>query len=284
MHLKDALEESVRHEARLALDQASTGIKPDHATAWHKLALVLFVRGKYGEGIQWAERAHETRKTLLWGGHPDTVASLHVLALLHHNAGNHRFALSLMHEAWSIRSNSYLLGDHHPDTLSSLYALARVHMAMGEHKDALPLMSRSLEAREGALGKEHPDTLASLHSLARVHHHLGDKSKALELMKRALDARERTLGPEHPDTLASCYGLASTMQASTEALALMQRAFEGCASTHGHDHPHTLVYGTCLGQLLSDVGRNSEGLPMVQQALEVSRRVLRPRQKKCALL
>ncbi len=109
--------------------------------------------------------------------HPDTAASLNILARLLWDEDNFAGARPLLERALAIREK--VLGPEHPDTAISLNDLASLLQAQGDLAGARrPRLERALAIREKALGPERPDTAKSLNILARLLQAQGDLASA----------------------------------------------------------------------------------------------------------
>ena len=138
--------------------------------------------------------------------HPDTLHSMHDLALLYQNQGRYDEAEPLYVKSLELRRR--MLSEEHPDTLQSMHNLAMVYENQGHYDEAESLYVKTLELRRRALGEEHPDTLQSMNNLARVYENQSRYEEAEPLYVERLEVRRRVLGEEHPKTLYSMKRLA----------------------------------------------------------------------------
>ncbi len=197
-------------------------------------------KGSYDTAEEMNRRALEGREKALGKEHPDTLASISLLATVLRRQGKYEQAEELNRRAREGFEKA--LGKEHPDTLASISLLATVLQHQGKYEQAEELNRRALEGCEKALGKEHPNTLASISNLASVLRDQGQYEQAEELNRRALEGCEKALGKEHPDTLTSVYWLAYLLhqrEQYQEALGLYQRARTGYEKALGRDHPTT---------------------------------------------
>jgi tetratricopeptide (TPR) repeat protein len=166
-------------------------------------ALVYSEAGRLQKALQLTERVVEANKRTLGEEHPDTLGSMHNLAIRYSDAGERQKALQLTERV--VKAYTRTLGEEHPDTLRSKHALANGYSEVGERQKALQLTERVVKARKRMLGEEHPDTFRSKHALAIWYSEAGERQKALQLMKRVVEAYKRTLGEEHIITVRSVY-------------------------------------------------------------------------------
>ena len=86
--------------------------------------------------------------------HPDTLASMHNLALTYYNHGRRKEAKQFHEQVMEM--SKLKLGEDHPDTLTSMNSLAYSPRLTGEDEAA---------RRDRKLGPDHPDTLSSKSAL-----------------------------------------------------------------------------------------------------------------------
>jgi tetratricopeptide (TPR) repeat protein/tRNA A-37 threonylcarbamoyl transferase component Bud32 len=207
--------------------------------------------------------------------HPNTLASLHALALLRLDQGHWDEAESLFQRTLEVRRR--VLGDEHPDTLASMTGLGLCYRSQGRYAEAEPLELRTLEIKRRTLGTEHPSTLNSLNNLAGLYFVQGRYAEAEPLFLRMLETREHVLGEEHPDTLQSAGNLAVLHREQgdeAEAETLYRETHESELLVLGEEHPQTLATMRNLATLLMEQGRYGETEPLFVQSLTIQGRVL----------
>jgi tetratricopeptide (TPR) repeat protein len=206
----------------------------------------------------------QLRKRILGEGHPNTLTSIHSLAICYNLAGRRSEALQLAEQVLNLRKR--VLGEGHPDTLTSIHCLAICYNLAGRRSEALQLAEQVLNLRKRVLGEGHPDTLTSMHSLAICYSQAGRQKEALQLMEEVLQLRKRVLGEGHPDTLTSMHSLAicySQVGRQTEALQLMEEVLQLRKRMLGEGHPDTLTSMHSLAIWYYNVGRRSEALLLI---------------------
>ncbi|MCJ1277133.1 hypothetical protein MMC21_004943 [Puttea exsequens] len=208
---------------------------------WLKMALVLGENGLTRDALQLTERVVELRKSNLGENHPDTLTSMHNLAIRYSEAGRRAEALQLTEQV--VEFSKSKLGEDHPDTLASMHNLANRYSEAGRRAEALQLTEQVVKLRKSKLGEDHPDTLASMHNLAIWYSEAGRRAEALQLTEQVVELRKSKLGEDHPDTLTSMNSLAirySEAGRRAEALQLTEQVVELSNSKLGEDHPDTL--------------------------------------------
>ncbi len=215
----------------------------------------LYRRGEYPSARRYLTHSVEVRSQLLGEEHPNTLTSLHSLALDLHALGEVVAARELNEKTLAVRRR--VLGEEHPDTLQSMNNLALALYALGEVVAARVLNEKTLAVRRRVLGEEHPDTLQSMYNLAIDLHALGEVVGARELNEKILAVRRRVLGEEHPDTLKSMNNLASDLHALGEVAAarvLNEKTLAVRRRVLGEEHPNTLQSMNNLAAIERAVG------------------------------
>ncbi len=200
-------------------------------------------QGDFVEARPLLEEALAARRRVLGARHKDTVGSLNNLGMVLADQGDYAGARPLMEEAVEIRRQ--VLGDDHPDTATVLFNLSLVRRDQGDYLAARPGFEKALATWRRALGADHPHTTAVLRQLGRFHWEFGDYAAALPILEEALAAQRRIVG---------------SIQTG-----------EGTLSTGAPS------IAECLGLLVQvhlDAGDYSAARPLMEEALEIDRRVL----------
>jgi tetratricopeptide (TPR) repeat protein len=138
------------------------------------------------------------RRAKLGPTHPDTLQSLHVLAMAHVDAGEPAKAVPLLEEALEGRRARF--GADHPGTLNTVELLAQASVVGGQLDKALPLLADTLARSEAKLGKDHPSTLGLMNNLAASYWQAKQYDKAVSMFERLLPLHEAKFGKNHPLT------------------------------------------------------------------------------------
>jgi hypothetical protein len=129
---------------------------------WHCLGDCAGARPLFAESLA-------VRRRALGGTNPETLRSMHNLALLHQAMGNNALGMPLHEEALARRRR--MLGDAHHDTLSSIVNCASAHAKIDSHSHlARTLYEEALVGQRMALGNEHVRTLTCMILLAGLYH------------------------------------------------------------------------------------------------------------------
>jgi non-specific serine/threonine protein kinase/serine/threonine-protein kinase len=216
-------------------------------------------------------RAVELRRRALGEDHPDTLASLTNLALVHDLAGESAEA-EREHRA-ILATRRRTLGDDHRETLISLNNLACTLDDLGRYDQAQPLHRDALARRRHTMGEDHPDTLESLHNLGSSLVIGGRPAEGLPLLRDAAQRRNRALGPDHPSSLASAAVLCDALMVLDllgEAEAILRDTTARCERVFGPDHPNTLRTLSKQSNVLRQLGRNDEAEKLLATAVSRS--------------
>ncbi|MHC4974152.1 MAG: tetratricopeptide repeat protein [Planctomycetota bacterium] len=249
----------------------------ERAELTHRRLLERLRAGRFAEAIEAAKSALAIREEVLGAEHPDTAASLNILARLYHEMGEYAKALPLFERTLAI--DERVLGPQHPFTATSLNNLARLYESMGEYAKALPVHHRTLAIREKVLGPEHPDTAVTLCGIAALYRAMGKYAKALPLQERALAIQTKVLGLNHRDTAGSMVNLAALHQSRgdyAKALPLNRRGLAILENIVGREHPDTVASLSNLAELYKSLGEYARAVPLHEHALAISEKTLGP--------
>jgi len=125
------------------------------------------------------------RKAKLGPDHPDTLQSMHNLAIGLRDQGRYADAIELNEATLALRKAR--LGPDRPDTLWTMANLAVCYAMVGRYADALRLHEETLALRKTKLGLDHADTLASMRDVAASLVKLGRNAQALPLIEECLE-------------------------------------------------------------------------------------------------
>ena len=223
-------------------------------------------------GIEFLERSFALRKTALGAEHPDTLDSMHYLAMAYWADGRIDQALPQLEQTLALMKAN--LGPEHPGTLSGMYNLALAYHQSGRLDRARPLAEQTLDLQQALHGPDHPDTLRIMSLLASVYTDVGRPDLALPLAEKTLAAQKATLGRDHPDTLLGMNSLAVEYMSAGKAdraLPLLTQTFELTKAKYGSDHTATVISMNNLAEAYRNVRKPELALPLLKEALEISR-------------
>ncbi|KAK1765234.1 hypothetical protein QBC33DRAFT_495970 [Phialemonium atrogriseum] len=262
--------------AVLRLDvSASVKVEKAKATLLHCMAGYLDFEGRWSNAEDLRMQAGEIRKRVLGKEHPNTLSSMHNLALTYLNQGRWKEAEELGVQV--IETSKRMLGKEHPNTLSGMHNLASTYGNQGRWKEAEELEVQVMETSKRVLGKEHPNMLSGMHNLASIYWNQGRWKEAEELGVQVMETSKRVLGKEHPNTLSGMHNLASTYWNQgrwKEAEELGVQVMETSKRVLGKEHPDTLSGMHNLASTYWNQGRWKEAEELGVQVMETSKRVL----------
>jgi tetratricopeptide (TPR) repeat protein/predicted Ser/Thr protein kinase len=224
--------------------------------------------GLYPEAAKQLEAALDLRRRVLGPEHPDTLLSMHQLAMVYVNEGKFPQAEALLSETVQIRRA--VSGPEHIDTIRAMNNLAVVYDGEGKYAQAEALFSQVMETVRRMLGPDDRKTLISMNNLAIVYAEEGKYAQAEAQDSQALEAQRRVLGPEHPNTLNSMNGLANIYAEEgkyQQAEALFSQLMENSRRAMGPEHPDTLGRLVDLASLYQREGKYDLAGKYAAQAL-----------------
>jgi tetratricopeptide (TPR) repeat protein len=149
------------------------------------------------------ERAVKLRQTHLEPEHPNTLASMNLLATAYVCTGRRSEAITLYKRLLDNRQAR--LGPDDPETLHCVRALAGAYGADGQWDTCARLLEPVLEKQRILCGPTHPDTLATMNDLARCYGFQDRFAESIALHEKLLDALKYPLQkPEWPMLTFAC--------------------------------------------------------------------------------
>jgi eukaryotic-like serine/threonine-protein kinase len=270
--------------AREVLDRASlkidTGLAQDpemQAQLIDVMGNVYSSLGLYSRAEPLSRRAVDIQRRALGLKNPETLNSMHHLALLLYDQGQWGESEKLIRETLDVRRQ--VSGREDPETLTLMALLAATLQGQGRSAEAEQLEREALEIQHRVLGPEDSKTLATAYLLAATLQREGRYAEAEKLGRETLDMQRRVLGPDHPDTLATMGILAGTLQQEgryAEAEQLEREALGIQRRVLGPEHPDTLDTVHNLASTLEREDRYPEAEQLERETLEIQRRVLGP--------
>jgi serine/threonine protein kinase/tetratricopeptide (TPR) repeat protein len=221
------------------------------------------------------ERALELRRKLLDQDQPDTLASMHLLALGYRETWQTERAIALFED--TLNRQQIVLGDNDAATLRTGYDLGMAYRNAKRFSESIAVQSRVLEQRRVLLGPDHPDTLHSISALAVAYSDSGDEPTAIPLFEESLRGRRARLGPGHPDTLWSMNGVAGRYLVAgkvSEAAHLYEEAFTQMKFQLGYQHHDTAMVLENLALAYGAQGRESNAAAIYLDTINAVRPML----------
>ena len=234
-------------------------------------------KGEYASAREVLEKTLALCLNVFGPDHPDTVVSMHNLALVHGKLGDHAKARELQEKVLDIHLR--LLGPEHPETVQAINSLALTCDELGEYQRLKELTEKMLEVRTRQHGPDHPDIATAMFNYATALGHLGEYPRARELMEKATELFRVKYGPEDPKTLSGMSNLAffySNMGEYTRGMELQARVLELYQRLFGPEHPETALAMHNLASTCVFLGEYDKALELQKNVLELRRRVLGP--------
>ncbi|MCK6586030.1 MAG: serine/threonine-protein kinase [Polyangiaceae bacterium] len=241
------------------------------------LAGVLNEQGKYGEAVQYAERALEGFQKTVGPSHIEVAATWSRLgsALI----PLERFDDAEKAYARTLAIREEILGPEHPAVALALNNLGRLRFTQGRYRESLSYVERALAIQEKALGPDHPFLAASVNNLGNALLMLGETERARQAHERALAIREKALGPDHPDVAGSLNNVGAILemqQKLAEAAPYYERALAIREKALGPDHASVASTLTNLGSVLITQKKYADGLSRLERALTIQEKIVGP--------
>jgi serine/threonine protein kinase/Flp pilus assembly protein TadD len=165
-----------------------------------------------------ARRVLADRRRVLGPGHPDTIWSQTILAMIVSHLGRLDEADALGSQAQELAINA--LGPEHEVTFWTWHFSGLIAERRGDAARAEILLTQALAGRERSLGIDHHLTIHVLSSLAGLSEHQGRTAKARQLFLEAAERSSRTFGPCHIQTEWQLNPVLKSLQSERDHAAL----------------------------------------------------------------
>jgi serine/threonine protein kinase/tetratricopeptide (TPR) repeat protein len=267
--LKEALD-----QAAPKIEAAFAGQPTLEAAVRHTLGVTYYYLGQFDAANPHLEKASALRTQHLGREHPDTLMSLHELAMLRWKQARLQDAIPLAREVLDLRQR--VLGTDHQDTLFTQLNLGLFLTEDGNLEEAEPVLRKAIDRCLRALGPDHHHTLYGQSDLAVLLETQGKNEEALALNRKTLEGRRRSLGPDHPDTLRSQGNYAWSLDNTGdlhEAETLCQETLKARQRVLGEAHNETFWSLNHLASLLERQGRIDEAEQLRREILKTSERL-----------
>lgn len=226
--------------------------------------------GEPTKAIEFIQKSFDIREDLLGRDDPETLQSMHDLAVSHQANGDYNTSLELLRETLRLRTS--VLGDDHTDTLETMIELGTLQQLMGNVDEAIDTLKQCMELATNEHGATDSVTLISQASLANAYKEKGDFEQALLLLEAAVALLKTSRGVEHPTTLMCMSNLASAYNEAgkpEQAIPLYEQSLEIKQEKLGDDHPETLTSMNNLALGYQEIGKNDLAIPLLEKALEL---------------
>ncbi len=231
--------------------------------------------GAYDRAQPLLADALELRRQTAGTEHLDVAESLHHLAALAYEKGDHTSSETMYREALQLRRR--LLGSTHLKAAASMAGLGRVLVARGKFAEAEPLVRDALALRRSQLEPEHKDIADSLlHGLGRLLGQQGKFAEAADVYRQALAIYRKLYGEENRFVAASLNNLAVMLKELGDyrgAEPLFREVLAMRRKLLGAEHPDVAASLANLASLLQDKREYAEAEQCYRQALALRRKL-----------
>ncbi|MFY7068046.1 tetratricopeptide repeat protein [Nocardiopsis changdeensis] len=174
-------------------EAALGGTHPETLRARHAWADSLRALDRWGEAQEIYRSVHSDRVSRLGPDHPDTLSSLHQVALIAGLRGD----LKAAEQGFQTVLAAYEGREEEPTALHALQNLAYIRMLRGDNDGAEAGFLRVREAWSRVLGEDHPNTGQADYFLARNAAERGDHARAAAMFDEVARTRAAAMGEEN---------------------------------------------------------------------------------------
>ena len=194
------------------------------------LARLYHAQGKYADAVSLLSRGLDIRRRTLGEQHPDTLVSMHQLAVVFRDAGRYDEAEPLFGRALDLHRREF--GDEHADTTSTAIEQVILLRHQRRHGEAAAILAKALDVQRRTLGPQHPDVIATTLWLGRVRLEQEQAAAAETLLREAAayyaTSTTDDWGRYHQQALLGASLAAQKMYADAESLLI--GGYEGLAA------------------------------------------------------
>ncbi len=144
--------------------------------------------GRHTDALKLREETLALQQSRLGPDHPDTLMSMHNLAVGYYALGRHAEALKLREETLSLRKAK--LGPDHPHTLKSMWGLAESLARLGRGAEAVSLIDECV--RRAAGQAVDPNLLPAVFALRLRHFEKGKDAAGCRATAKMWEGLKRT--------------------------------------------------------------------------------------------
>jgi CHAT domain-containing protein/tetratricopeptide (TPR) repeat protein len=254
--------------------------EPSHqageADQLNKRVTELFQAGRFAEAEPLLKRVLAIQERALGPEHPETGATLNMLAVVYYSQARYTDAEPLSKRAVAIYEK--LFGRDHHFTAVVLHTLAGVYKGQARYAEAEPLYRRALASREKALGRQHPEVVSTLTDLADLYRAQGRTTEAEALLKVAPVIQGKTIEPANEaieaDQLNKRAMVLFQVGRYAEAEPLWTRALTIVEKMFGSGHPDVATALHNLALVQDRQGRYAQAEPLLKRALAIQEKAL----------
>jgi tetratricopeptide (TPR) repeat protein len=197
-----------KYEEALSLGEEVVRLSQAQLLPNHHLTLVfrchlsiyrcVFTTNHCPTELEYARETLQAQTDLLGRNHPETLASMQVVASFYFYLGQLKIAHEMIQKVVAIRE--HILGPLHPETLSSKTD-EMTYLSHAKDFDKASKLGRSLiQLYQDTLGNDHPDTLCVKTNVADLYCLMKEYEGALNLIEGVVSVQSELLGVHHHDT------------------------------------------------------------------------------------
>ena len=249
------------------LDNLAYTLGPTHIETMktlHNLALFMYKHNDDRENaMKFFNVAYVQRRSVLGITHPDSIASLNHLVLLHHDEGNYDLAIEyLLDRTASFEEKldettldcilKIALAYHREGLVDNAIKSYKLYLDHHDDHGFLENIRNSSALTTTPESNPVDEMLTVQHNLAVLYQSKGDFDEARPLMEECLLNRKLIYGGAHPLTLSTMNNLAALYHKSGKygaALSFYEYCLDLKKSSLGADHPDTLLTDRNLKRL-----------------------------------
>ncbi len=270
-----AVAERLLRRSAAVLDRIG-GSRMQRARVDEQLGAIVADRGRLDEAIALLDAAAAAAEATTDPNNTGLVSILNVRGTVHERRGETELALADYARALAVCEQR--LGPEHPDVAAVLNNMALLEDAQGRHELARAQLERALQIRRRTLGEEHPATATTRMNLGTLSLATGDFEAAVTQFEQALAVLSRVQGVD-ADVADIRYNLGVTQHLRKQfelALPHYRAALELFERMKGADHPDVAYPLTGLGGALVELHRDVEARELLERALAIRSREVKP--------
>lgn len=269
---------------KAALDRAEPEIAKTFSDQPAAEALVRYTLGQnyhylgdQQNALKQNELALAIQRQHLGPDHPDTLATLNMLAIALKELGNYDEAIKILYE--TLQAKRRVRGPEHRSTLLTMVNLAGVLVQRRRFDEAKRLYDEALPIEKRVLGPQDNLTLDTMSGIAIMLIYERKFEEARKLAEETFQLKEKYLSPDHISTMGTLTILAGTTEMLgrvDEAIKLYEEALQRQSRVLTRDHRDTLRTMYHLGTALITKERFEEAAELFRETADTQRRVLHP--------
>jgi serine/threonine-protein kinase len=244
------------------------------AGAMQNLAQTLQFRGNLEEAEQYFRRSLAAKRAVLGDAHPSVTIGLNNLGFFLANYRNRLDeAETVTREALAL--DRKIFGDHHSYVAEGLRNLGTILRMKGQFVQADSAYREALTINRALFGERHERMALLYGQLAQVRFQVGETDEGVRLGRESLARFREVLGDEHINTLITASILARLLEEAgraAEAESLANATLARLDSANHAHRPHYIAARRTLGAAMLAQHRTDEALPILERALDMSRR------------